>query len=63
MQRESHMLSLQCRLGDEAKKQPGAKFNFGQLMNKAAAIYADLKREESKPGWWMELADGRWVQK
>jgi Protein of unknown function (DUF1318) len=45
------------------KKQPGATFNFNQLMNKAAAIYADLKREESKPGWWMELADGRWVQK
>jgi len=45
------------------KKQPGAAFNFNQMMNKAAAIYADLKREESKPGWWIELADGKWVRK
>jgi Protein of unknown function (DUF1318) len=45
------------------KKQPGATFNFNQLMNKAAAIYADLKREESKPGWWIELDDGTWKQK
>jgi hypothetical protein len=45
------------------KKQPGAKFDFNQLMSRAASIYADLKREESKPGWWMEQADGRWVQK
>jgi hypothetical protein len=45
------------------KKQPGATFNFNQFMNKAAAIYADLKREESKPGWWVELPDGTWKQK
>jgi hypothetical protein len=45
------------------KKQPGAKSNFSQLMNKAAAIYADTKREEAKPGWWIELPDGTWTQK
>ena len=45
------------------KKQPNAKFNFNQLMSKAAEIYADAKREEAKPGWWMELPDGTWTQK
>jgi Protein of unknown function (DUF1318) len=45
------------------KRQPGAKFNFSELMNKAAAIYAETKREEAKPGWWTELPNGTWVQK
>ncbi|HLO25943.1 MAG TPA: DUF1318 domain-containing protein [Geobacteraceae bacterium] len=45
------------------KKQPNAKFNFNQLMSKAAEIYADAKRDEAKPGWWMELRDGTWVRK
>ena len=34
-----------------------------QMMGKAAATYADTKREASKPGWWIQLSNGRWVQK
>lgn len=45
------------------KKQPGVKVNFNQLMGKAAATFADVKREEAKTGWWIELPNGRWVQK
>ena len=45
------------------KKQPGATFNFNQLLAKASAIYADTKREAARPGWWIELPDGTWSQK
>jgi hypothetical protein len=45
------------------KRQPGVKINLNQVMGKAAAIYAEAKREEAKPGWWMELPNGTWVQK
>jgi hypothetical protein len=45
------------------RQQPGAKVNMGELMKKAAATFADVKREEAKGGWWVELANGRWVQK
>jgi hypothetical protein len=45
------------------RKQPGAKVKFNDLMGKAAATFADVRRDEAKPGWWIELANGRWVQK
>ena len=45
------------------KRQPGVKVNLNQLMSKAAAIYAENKREEAKPGWWIELPSGKWAQK
>lgn len=45
------------------RKQPGAKLNFNQLMGRAAAIYADTKRESARPGWWIELPNGKWMQK
>lgn len=45
------------------RKQPGAKGNFNQLLAKAAATFADVRREKAKPGWWIELPNGRWVQK
>lgn len=44
-------------------KQPESKAAIGQVLPKAAATYADAKREAAKPGWWMQLANGRWVQK
>lgn len=44
-------------------KQPESKEAFAQVLPKAAATYADAKREAAKPGWWMQLANGRWVQK
>jgi hypothetical protein len=34
-----------------------------QVLPRAAASYAETKREEAKPGWWLQLPNGRWVQK
>lgn len=34
-----------------------------QVLGKAAATYADIRREAARPGWWVELPNGRWVQK
>lgn len=44
-------------------KQPETKDNLRQVLSKAAATYADTKRDEAKPGWWIQNAAGRWVQK
>jgi hypothetical protein len=47
----------------KVNKQPETKAAMNQVMGKAAAMYADVRREEAKPGWWIELANGKWVQK
>ena len=39
------------------------KAALDQVMGKAAATFAETRREESKPGWWTQLQNGRWVQK
>ncbi|MBT0653580.1 DUF1318 domain-containing protein [Geomobilimonas luticola] len=44
-------------------KQQESKAALAQVQGKAAATYAETKREEAKPGWWMQLPNGRWVQK
>ncbi|AJE02328.1 DUF1318 domain-containing protein [Geobacter pickeringii] len=44
-------------------KQKESKAAINQVLPKAAATYAEIKREEAKPGWWMQLQNGRWVQK
>lgn len=44
-------------------KQPETKDNLRQVLGKAAATFADAKRDEAKPGWWIQNAAGRWVQK
>jgi uncharacterized protein YdbL (DUF1318 family) len=44
-------------------KQPETKAAMNQVMGKAASMFADVRREEAKPGWWIELANGKWVQK
>lgn len=40
-----------------------SKAALNQMMGKAAATYAETRREAAKPGWWMQLQNGRWVQK
>ncbi|HEY5522613.1 MAG TPA: DUF1318 domain-containing protein [Desulfuromonadaceae bacterium] len=40
-----------------------SKAALDQVLGKAAATYADSKREASKPGWWIQLPNGRWIQK
>lgn len=44
-------------------KQPESSAALNQVLGKAATIYADTKHEAARPGWWVELANGRWVQK
>lgn len=44
-------------------KQPETKENLTQVIGKAAATFADARREEAKAGWWLQNAAGRWVQK
>lgn len=36
---------------------------MGQVLGKAAVTYAQTKQEAARPGWWIQLANGRWVQK
>ena len=47
----------------KVNKQPESKAALNQVMGKAAAMFADVRHEKAKPGWWVELANGRWVQK
>jgi hypothetical protein len=44
-------------------KQEATKAALDQTMGKAAATYAETKRESAKTGWWMQLQNGKWVQK
>ncbi|SNB47293.1 DUF1318 domain-containing protein [Geobacter sp. DSM 9736] len=44
-------------------KQPQDSAALNQVLGKAAASYASTKQEEAKTGWWIELQNGRWVQK
>ncbi|ABK99420.1 DUF1318 domain-containing protein [Pelobacter propionicus] len=40
-----------------------SKAALNQVMGKAAATYAETRREAAKAGWWMQLQNGRWLQK
>ncbi len=40
-----------------------SKKTLDQIMGKAAATYAETKRDAAKSGWWIQLQNGRWVQK
>ena len=42
---------------------PDTPANLGQVLGKAAATYAQTRQEVARPGWWVQLANGRWVQK
>lgn len=44
-------------------KQEVTKAALDQTMGKAAATYAETRRESAKAGWWMQLQNGKWVQK
>lgn len=43
--------------------QPETPATMGQVLGKAAATYAQTRQETARPGWWIQLANGRWVQK
>lgn len=44
----------------KVKESKGA---LDQVLGKAAATYAETRREAAKPGWWIQLQNGRWIQK
>lgn len=44
-------------------KQPETKASLNQALGKAAAIYAETRRDAARPGWWVELPNGNWVRK
>jgi hypothetical protein len=47
----------------KVNKQPESKEAMNQVLGKAAVMFADVRHEKAKPGWWIELPNGRWVQK
>jgi hypothetical protein len=44
-------------------KQEDTKAARDQVLGKAAATFAETKREAAKPGWWIQSQNGRWLQK
>ncbi len=44
-------------------RQKETKAALNQVLAKAATTFADARREAASPGWWMQLQNGRWVQK
>lgn len=44
-------------------KQKETKATLDQVLGKAAASYAEIKRDAAKPGWWVQLQNSRWIQK
>lgn len=44
-------------------KQEDSKAALNQVLPKAAASYATTRQDQARKGWWIELANGRWVQK
>jgi hypothetical protein len=40
-----------------------SKAALNQVMGKAAATFAETRREAARAGWWMQLQNGRWLQK
>jgi len=45
------------------QKQKESKAALDAVLGKAAATYAEIKREAAQPGWWVQLQNDRWVQK
>ena len=44
-------------------KQPVTDKGIQQVLGKAAATFAEIRRESAKPGWLIEMPDGSWVKK
>lgn len=45
------------------QKQKESKEALNLVLGKAAATFADTKREAAQPGWWVQLQNDKWVQK
>lgn len=47
----------------KVNKQPVTDAGIKQVLGKAAATYAATKQDGARAGWWIQLPNGRWVQK
>jgi hypothetical protein len=47
----------------KVNKQPVTDTGVKQVLGKAAATYAATKQDAARAGWWIQLPNGRWVQK
>ena len=45
------------------QNQKESKEALNQVLPRAAATFAETKREAAQSGWWMQLPNDRWVQK
>lgn len=45
------------------QNQKESKEALNLVLGKAAATFAETKREAAQPGWWVQLQNDRWVQK
>ncbi|MCM0081135.1 YdbL family protein [Geomonas sp. Red32] len=45
------------------RKEKESQAAINQVMPKAAATFAETRQEGAEPGWWIQLQNGRWVQK
>ncbi|MBI5025135.1 MAG: DUF1318 domain-containing protein [Nitrospirae bacterium] len=42
---------------------PEKQENLNQVLPQAASSFASTRRDTARPGWWVQLPDGRWVKK
>ncbi len=47
----------------KVNRQPVTDAGVKQVLGKAAATYAATKQDGARAGWWIQLPNGRWVQK
>jgi hypothetical protein len=57
------VVSSMARVIVKLTGQPSSDTVMEQAMGKAAATYAETRREAAKPGWWVQLPNDRWIQK
>jgi hypothetical protein len=47
----------------KVNKRPANEAGIKQVLPQAAATYAATRHDAARPGWWIQLANERWVQK
>jgi len=57
------VVSAMARAIFKVTRQEDTKAAQGQVLGKAAATFAEARREAAKPGWWIQGQNGRWLQK
>lgn len=57
------VVSAMARAIFKITKQEDTKAAQGQVLSKAAATFAEARRDAARPGWWIQGQNGRWLQK